>query len=524
MAKNVLIATLGESPIIVTSMVKALQLKKEMTIDQLHVIHPQDARLIDLGYDMVNEHLKGQCAVTPCPLPFSDANSRETSMEFLQILSYLIELHEHEGDNVYLSLAGGRKNMSALMAVTCQFFERVRGLYHILDKHEGNPNRENFHSIEALYDFEPEVRNEKLSPSPDDLILVEIPYTKISNPVALRKYLSKAQSSLSVSPSIEIEGEPDAFYREILQKEKTDLFDVYLSDEAYEFYKKNGSDRKRLISYFCSMRNPKFLSDHKHDFKGDKTKTDCTCFKKHRTQLRLFYYQTNSRIVVATITGHRSESKYKRIINGEKKLYSKDYTAHIHSNKLEKDSILIVPLGKSPMVVTQTFTLLSKREGANIEKVIVVHPQNAEIRNGVKLLKTAFRQKAKVESIEIQDIKDVASNEACHTYLNKLAAVIEREQTDNPDKSIHLSLSGGRKGMAALTLFAAQQVNIDVVYHTLITDVNLERQIEDETMITALQSLSRKDKVQRLFLDDYDESNFELFRVPVIPNPIHVRH
>ena len=47
MARNILIATLGESPIVVTSMVKALQAKKGMAIDQLHVIHPQGEKLIE---------------------------------------------------------------------------------------------------------------------------------------------------------------------------------------------------------------------------------------------------------------------------------------------------------------------------------------------------------------------------------------------------------------------------------------------------------------------------------------------
>ena len=122
MAKNVLIATLGESPIVVSSMVQALQAKKDLTIDQLHVIHPQGERLINLGYDFLKEHLNGECIVTESILPFPDVNSRETSIKFLSVLSDSIQTHEDAGDFVYLSLAGGRKNMSALMSVTIQCF------------------------------------------------------------------------------------------------------------------------------------------------------------------------------------------------------------------------------------------------------------------------------------------------------------------------------------------------------------------------------------------------------------------
>ena len=110
-----------------------------------------------------------------------------------------------------------------------------------------------------------------------------------------------------------------------------------------------------------------------------------------------------------------------------------------------------------------------------------------------------------------------ASSDDCNLYLERLTSVITETREDNPDKNIHLSLSGGRKGMAALTLFAAQQANIDTVYHTLITDVDLEEKIEKETTLIELQKLTRFQQVQRLFLDDYDQSKFELVRVPVIP-------
>lgn len=517
MAKNVLIATLGESPIVVTSMVKALQEKKELKIDQLDVIHPKGEKLIDLGYDMVTEHLQGTCAVAQCILPFPDTNSRETSMEFLQILSDLIQNHEHAENNVYLSLAGGRKNMSALMALTCQFFGCVCGLYHILDKYENDSTRRNFHSIEALCDFGEEERYEKLSPPAENLILVEIPYQQLSSGVALRQYFSEAQVNPNLPTFIEIDGELDAFYREIFQKKKTDFLDVYLSEEAYEFYTKKRERRKYLKNCFRSMQNPQTLGIHNHSLSSPKT--DCHCFKMGNTDERLFYYKTDSGIIIATIVTHGK--RYERIANGNEPLYRRDHLAYIHSSKLEKDSILIAPLGKSPMVATQTFALISTREDANIKKIIVVHPKNPEIRNGVKLLKDVFKQKGKprefVESIQIENIQDVASNDDCRIYLERLVSEITKVQRNGPDTSIHLSLSGGRKGMAALTLFAAQQANIDVVYHTLITDIDVEKKIEEETTLDALGQLTRFERVQRLFLDDYDESKFELFRVPVIP-------
>ena len=520
MSQNVLIATLGESPIIITSMVKALREKKGMAIDQLQVIYPQsEEKLIGIGYEMICEHLAEECAVAQHVLPFPDANSRETSMTFLQTLSDLIQSHEKAKDNVYLSLAGGRKNMSALMAVTCQFFECVRGLYHILDKHEDDPNERNFHSIEALFDFGEDERFEKLSPPADDLILVEIPYPRISNPIALRRYFSEAQSNPNAQTPIEIEGEIDAFYREIFQKKKMEgLLDVYLSKVAYDQLKNTSGDtRKNLMNCFRSMQYPLLLESRGKSLSN--AKTDCTPFKMGSTAERPFYYRTNGKVVVCEIA--LKTSTYSAITAGRREIWSEDHDKFVHVNKIKEDGILIVPLGKSPMVVTQTFALLSKREGEKIKKIIVVHPQNAEIRNGVELIQEAFKkhknQKDRIQSVEISSIQDVASDRDCKIYLKKLVSVIEAEQRDNPDKSIHLSLSGGRKGMAALTLFAAQQANIDAVYHTLITDIELEEKIEEETTLDTLQSLTRSKRIERLFLNGYDESKFELFRVPVIP-------
>lgn len=528
MTKNVLIATLGESPIVVTSMVHALQTQKNLTIDELHVIHP-DEEIIDEGYKLIKEHLDGKCDVTRSILPFPDVNSYETSIEFRRVLSNSIQTYEASGDDVYLSLAGGRKNMSALMAATCQFFKCVRGLYHILDKYENDSDKQNFYSIEALWlEFEESERREKLNPPADELILVEIPYQQSSKGVALWQYFSDIASNPGAQPPIAINDELEDLGLQVLQQEESNFLDVYLSEDAYNFYQNiSGEIPKRLRGYFRSMQNPKVLSIHKHLFQTDNARTDCTCFKKRRTDERLFYYRTNNKIVIATIVQHGTA--YNNIINGRRSVCSQNHPPYIHCSELreerqrekrQRNNVLIAPLGKTPMVVTQTFALLSTIEGADIEKVIVVHPRDHEIRKAVKRLKNVFGKNGKdrpIESFEVEGIMDVASRDDCEAYREKLAEVITKERAGNPNIDIHLSLSGGRKGMAALTLFAAQQANIDAVYHTVITDAALEKQIERETTSTALQRVGLNERVNRLFLEAYDPSKFELFRVPVIP-------
>ena len=516
---NVLIATLGESPIVVTSMVHALKNQKNLIIDELHVIYPRGDKDIDFGYDLLREHLNGTCTVSKSTLPFPDVNSHEASIEFLRILSESIQTHEDVGDHVYLSLAGGRKNMSALMAATCQFFECVRGLYHILDKYENDTTKQNFHSLEALID-DPK-RSKKLSPPANELILVEIPYEQSTSGVALWEYFSEIVSNPDARPPIEINDELKDWGRKIRSQEENNVLDVYLSKNAYNQFIKEITDsdtQEAFINCFRSMKNS--VSLRQRSRKITTANSDCRRFKLGNTAERPIYYRTNRDVVVCELT--EKNATYEAFCNGKKEVWKEDHDKFIHVNKLQLQAsrILIAPLGKTPMVVTQTFVLLSKIEGADIEEVIVIYPNNAEIRNGVRLLETAFGDKflnRTLTCIRIDDIQDVASTDDCHVYLEKLTEVIIQARADNPNINIHLSLSGGRKGMAALTLFGAQKANIDAVYHTLIMDVDLEEQIERETTLTALKKLSRREQVKRLSLDSYDPSKFELIRVPVIP-------
>ena len=157
--------------------------------------------------------------------------------------------------------------------------------------------------------------------------------------------------------------------------------------------------------------------------------------------------------------------------------------------------ILIASLGESPVVITAMYDLLTEQEKLPISKVIVLHPQEETIRYAVDLIQDALKDTCEV----IQDIHQ-----------------------RNPYK-IELALSGGRKGMAALAMFAAQRKGIRYVYHTLITDKDTSRKVDQETDLKKLTSpeLSEKERNNRLFLRKYEGNGpytkFVLFKVPVLP-------
>src|SRR5581483_6680403 len=100
------------------------------------------------------------------------------SYQFLQILAGQLQAYQQNGDTVYLSLAGGRKNMSALMALVIPFFPCVKRLYQVLDKDEVNSGEagHQFKSVIELFDLSDAKRKEAFFPPLDKLISVNIPF------------------------------------------------------------------------------------------------------------------------------------------------------------------------------------------------------------------------------------------------------------------------------------------------------------------------------------------------------------
>jgi hypothetical protein len=190
------------------------------------------------------------------------------------------------------------------------------------------------------------------------------------------------------------------------------------------------------------------------------------------------------------------------------------------------NSILIVPLGKSPMVATQLYTLLKEREQRTIYEVVLIYPQNsAEIRNAARMARDVLKGTGDTVLCTlafVPGLEDITSGDDCVKYQQCLENEIIRVQQTYPECKIDLALSGGRKGMTAMTIFAAQNQHIPYVFHTLINDDALSEAIEEQTTVKALNQQPYK-RDERLLLRDsayrVDGSDpyakFELFRVPV---------
>jgi CRISPR-associated protein (TIGR02584 family) len=130
-----------------------------------------------------------------------------------------------------------------------------------------------------------------------------------------------------------------------------------------------------------------------------------------------------------------------------------------------------------------------------------------------KLADDCGKEKIPCNRRPIHGLQDVASKADCEVYLRAIAQTITELQQQSSDTEVHVLLSGGRKSMATLNLFAAQRAGLSLVWHTLVKDHKLEQRLEEELR----QALSPTRRRDILFLRQYPPENFDLFAVPVFP-------
>ncbi len=557
---NVLLASLGESPIVVTAMYDLLTKTEHYEIDKVVVLHPQ-GDMVRLGYDLIEEALKEKCELEAEMLPFDDANSEKNSYIFLKRLFQQISANQELGDTVYLSLAGGRKNMSALMAWVTPFFSCIKKLYHVLDADE-HKSRHNFWSIEDLIEKLSETeRRHAMHPDLERLILVDIPFGRaqqISDEIRLH-LLAATEEELDVME--DEEAEAIEFVQEVARPgEMGRVLEVMVTAYVEEKFRKMCQDdvthARAFQLCFERMRWASKLRNRSHDIFSwkfqEKEQLD-TYSQKYKLRSLTFHFfkrgGSPERPVIHTVPKdirNSSDDEVEAVIVSELEIEkegsyrsleeivnsltfplepSSSVTALPSVKSRVSHSILIVPLGVLPMVATQLYTLLT-RKGKTIREVVLVYPERSrEVLNSAELVKKAMSDEGGVRCshVRIPGLKDIDSQEACEKYEKKLEETIDKVREENPDCQIELALSGGRKGMAALAMFVAQRKSIRYVYHTLINDDELSQQVEDETTVHALDGVNvdRKVRNDRLFLRAYEGegpyTKFVLIKVPVLP-------
>ncbi len=185
--KNVLLSSLGLSPAVVTETIDALG-NIGIQINTVVLLSTSNERIIDtyvpLLYTDFIDTYHGEIELIPASIISEDISTPQDNLEFIKLATTFLNTYRKRGDNVYVSIAGGRKTMSAAMAIVAQLFG-TKGLYHVLVPEEIEGKRLDYEELKNS----PEARREALHPDVR-LELVSIPV------VGLFPYMSQITSVL----------------------------------------------------------------------------------------------------------------------------------------------------------------------------------------------------------------------------------------------------------------------------------------------------------------------------------------
>ena len=186
--KNVLLSSLGLSPAVVTETIDALR-NTGLQINTVVLLSTSNERIIDtyvpLLHDDFIDTYQGKIELIPAPIASDDIWTAQDNLDFIKLATTFLNTYRKGGDNVYVSIAGGRKTMSAAMAIIAQLFG-AKGLYHVLVPEEIERKRLDYEELKNS----PQARREAFHPDVSLMELVLIPV------VGLFPYMSQITSIL----------------------------------------------------------------------------------------------------------------------------------------------------------------------------------------------------------------------------------------------------------------------------------------------------------------------------------------
>ncbi|MFQ6127124.1 MAG: CRISPR-associated ring nuclease [Candidatus Heimdallarchaeota archaeon] len=135
-----------------------------------------------------------------------------------------------------------------------------------------------------------------------------------------------------------------------------------------------------------------------------------------------------------------------------------------------RESVLLISLGRSPAVVTETVDALLDR-GIRPKRVYLVTTGDETILNEcIPLLRKEFDRIYKPKGIELRPYDCILSQNDIYTaednieLMGLVAGLLKREQNND----ILLSMAGGRKTMSAAMALLAQIYNVKAITHVLV--------------------------------------------------------
>lgn len=165
MKERLLIATLGTSPAVVTEAIDLLS-EQGQRPNRVCIIKTIDSD-VNKSYEMLRKHIPTHCRIEleePIEIKsYTDIDSNDIAVEFFRYACDMLRMYKDDYD-CYVCIAGGRKAMSALLALAVKLHGAER-LFHIW----APQGFEEDHDIRILRNYPKELLNEMLHPKLEGL-------------------------------------------------------------------------------------------------------------------------------------------------------------------------------------------------------------------------------------------------------------------------------------------------------------------------------------------------------------------
>jgi CRISPR-associated Csx14 family protein len=174
---NILISSLGESPAVVTETVDAIEREERIKIQQVITVGTSEWS-VQLSQEALREEFhqfeEGRITYIPDGIQAQDLLTEDDHVDYLnRVATWLRTYREHD---VYLSLAGGRKTMSAVMSIAAQIYG-AKMLCHVVPLDEELERRGEIRAWPGRLSREEQQR--VLHPPADKVRLVRLPLVSL---------------------------------------------------------------------------------------------------------------------------------------------------------------------------------------------------------------------------------------------------------------------------------------------------------------------------------------------------------
>lgn len=172
--KRILISTLGERPSVVTEALDFLE-KEGKKIDEVTILTTIDSSAeesLNFLYEHIPEHYGISKVFAEQTGAYEDIDSQESLMGFMENACKTLRRYQDQNADIYVSIAGGRKTMSALMTLAVQIYG-AKELFHIVVT---DPDLEKNSNITHLRHLSSEEKNKILHPENDKIKVVRMPF------------------------------------------------------------------------------------------------------------------------------------------------------------------------------------------------------------------------------------------------------------------------------------------------------------------------------------------------------------